>query len=141
MSSAPWKNTIATDHTAGAPPSRGSTILVNIGWIENNSTAEPNSVAANSAGARRSPVQAGGNRERSGRERPGVAAAGSTGDMGDARKRANGASADPRGKPLIGSDPASHAEHREGEESHAGLIRPNTMSARRSNAAAKRRDA
>jgi len=26
-----WKNTIATDHTAGAPPSIGSTILVNIG--------------------------------------------------------------------------------------------------------------
>ena len=34
-SSAAWKNTIATDHTDGAPPSRGSTILVNIGCTAN----------------------------------------------------------------------------------------------------------
>jgi hypothetical protein len=37
---------MATDHTAGAPPSRGSTILANIGWIENSSSAETNRVAA-----------------------------------------------------------------------------------------------
>src|ERR1700686_4967744 len=34
-----WKNTIATDHTEGEPPSRGSTILVNIGSIRNSSAA------------------------------------------------------------------------------------------------------
>ena len=34
-----WKNTIATDHTEGEPPSRGSTILVNIGSIWNKSAA------------------------------------------------------------------------------------------------------
>ncbi len=38
-SSAAWKNTIATDHTAGAPPSRGSTILANIGCTANSSAA------------------------------------------------------------------------------------------------------
>src|SRR5262249_20136739 len=36
---AAWKKTIATDHTCGAPPSRGSTILVNIGWTANRSAA------------------------------------------------------------------------------------------------------
>ena len=30
---------MATDHTAGAPPSRGSTILVNIGCTANSSAA------------------------------------------------------------------------------------------------------
>ena len=30
---------IATDHTAGEPPSRGSTILVNSGCTENSSSA------------------------------------------------------------------------------------------------------
>ena len=35
---------MATDHTAGAPPSFGSTIFANIGWIENRSSAETNSV-------------------------------------------------------------------------------------------------
>ena len=30
---------MATDHTAGAPPSRGSTILVNIGCTANSSVA------------------------------------------------------------------------------------------------------
>src|SRR5260370_41395697 len=35
----PWKNTIATDQTAAAPPSRGSTILVNIGWTANSNAA------------------------------------------------------------------------------------------------------
>src|SRR4051812_16602127 len=35
-----WKNTIATDHTDGEPPKRGSTILVNIGCTANSSAAE-----------------------------------------------------------------------------------------------------
>src|SRR5258708_4557845 len=34
-----WKNTMATDRAEGEPPSRGSTILVNIGSIWNNSAA------------------------------------------------------------------------------------------------------
>jgi hypothetical protein len=34
-----WKNTIATDHTAGVPPSLGSTILANSGCTANNSAA------------------------------------------------------------------------------------------------------
>src|SRR6516225_2303839 len=37
--SAVWKKTIATDHTCGAPPNRGSTILVNIGCTANMSAA------------------------------------------------------------------------------------------------------
>jgi hypothetical protein len=37
-----WKNTIATDHTEAAPPSCGSTILVNIGCTANNSAALTN---------------------------------------------------------------------------------------------------
>ncbi len=45
-SNAVWKNTMATDPTAGAPPSCGSTIFANIGWIENSSSAETNRVAA-----------------------------------------------------------------------------------------------
>jgi hypothetical protein len=44
---------MATDHTVGAPPSRGSTILVNIGCTRNSSSADRNSVVANSAGASR----------------------------------------------------------------------------------------
>ena len=44
---------MATDHTVGAPPSRGSTILANIGWMANSSRAERNSVTANSSGASR----------------------------------------------------------------------------------------
>ena len=40
------KNTIATDHTAGAPSSRGSTILANMGCTENRSSAERNKVPA-----------------------------------------------------------------------------------------------
>ena len=30
---------MATDQTAGEPPSRGSTILVNKGWTENSNSA------------------------------------------------------------------------------------------------------
>src|SRR3974390_552410 len=41
---------MATDHTAGAPPSRGRIILVNIGCTLNSSNAEMNSVKAYSAG-------------------------------------------------------------------------------------------
>src|SRR6266567_6252477 len=44
-----WKNTIATDHTEGEPPSRGSTILVNIGSIRNKSAALRNMAAMNVA--------------------------------------------------------------------------------------------
>src|ERR1700681_2390371 len=44
-----WKNTIATDHTDGEPPSRGSTILVNIGSIRNNSAALRKMAAVNVA--------------------------------------------------------------------------------------------
>src|SRR5580704_860045 len=44
-----WKNTIATDHTEGEPPSRGSTILVNIGSIRNNSAALRKMAATNVA--------------------------------------------------------------------------------------------
>ncbi len=44
-----WKNTIATDHTEGEPPSRGSTILVNIGSIWNNSAALRKMAATNAA--------------------------------------------------------------------------------------------
>ncbi len=36
---------MATDHTAGAPPRRGSTIFVNIGWTTNSSAALTNTVA------------------------------------------------------------------------------------------------
>jgi hypothetical protein len=46
MRSAAWKNTMATDHTAGAPPTLGRINLVNIGWIANTSRADTNSVAA-----------------------------------------------------------------------------------------------
>jgi hypothetical protein len=35
---------MATDHTAGEPPRRGSTILVNIGWTLNRRKAERKSV-------------------------------------------------------------------------------------------------
>src|ERR1700722_4663876 len=44
-----WKNTIAADHTEGEPPSRGSTILVNIGSIWNNSAALRKMAAMNVA--------------------------------------------------------------------------------------------
>src|ERR1700730_17924294 len=44
-----WKNTIATDHTEGGPPSRGSTILVNIGSIWNSSAALRKMAAMNVA--------------------------------------------------------------------------------------------
>ena len=44
-----WKNTIATDHTEGEPPSRGSTILVNIGSTANNSAALRKMAATNVA--------------------------------------------------------------------------------------------
>ena len=36
---------MATAHTDGEPPSTGSTILANIGWTENSSSAERNVVA------------------------------------------------------------------------------------------------
>ena len=36
---------MATAHTADEPPSRGSTILANIGCTENNKSAERNVVA------------------------------------------------------------------------------------------------
>jgi hypothetical protein len=36
---------MATDHTAGEPPRRGSTILVNIGCTANSSAAERKMVA------------------------------------------------------------------------------------------------
>src|SRR5438046_1910771 len=45
-SSTAWKNTIATDHTEGEPPSFGSTILVNIGCTANSSAAERKIAAA-----------------------------------------------------------------------------------------------
>src|SRR6185312_1395643 len=48
-----WNATMATDQTDGDPPSRGSTILVNIGWTANSRSAEKNSVAANKTGADR----------------------------------------------------------------------------------------
>src|SRR5258708_18384301 len=44
-----WKNTIATDHAEGEPPSRGSTILVNIGSIWNKSAALRKMAAMNVA--------------------------------------------------------------------------------------------
>jgi hypothetical protein len=44
---------MATDHTDGAPPSFGKTILVNIGWTANSNNAETNSVVANNIGAMR----------------------------------------------------------------------------------------
>jgi len=44
-----WKNTIATDQTWGEPPSLGSTILVNIGSIWNNSAALRKMAAMNVA--------------------------------------------------------------------------------------------
>src|SRR5258708_2495671 len=44
-----WKKTIATDHTEGEPPSRGSTILVNMGSIRNNSAALRKMAAMNVA--------------------------------------------------------------------------------------------
>ena len=44
-----WKNTIAVFQTSGAPPSSGSTILVNSGWIQNSSAAPANTVAVNNA--------------------------------------------------------------------------------------------
>src|ERR1700681_253627 len=44
-----WKNTMATDHTEGEPPSRGSTILVNIGSIWNSSAALRKMAAMNVA--------------------------------------------------------------------------------------------
>ena len=36
---------MATDHTVGAPPSCGNTILVNIGCTANSSSADRKSVA------------------------------------------------------------------------------------------------
>jgi len=36
---------MATDHTVGAPPNWGSTILVNIGCTANNNNADRKSVA------------------------------------------------------------------------------------------------
>ncbi len=36
--------------TAGAPPSSGSTIRANMGWIENTNTAEMNSALPNRSG-------------------------------------------------------------------------------------------
>ena len=47
---------MATDHTAGVPPKRGSTILVNIGCTRNRSAALTKMAAtkvASSSGARR----------------------------------------------------------------------------------------
>src|SRR4051794_4536139 len=49
MSSSAWKNTMATDHTEGEPPKRGSTILVNIGCTANSRAAE-RKIAAPKAG-------------------------------------------------------------------------------------------
>jgi len=46
-SSAVWKNTMATDHTDGAPPKRGSTSLVNIGCTMNKSEALSTTAAMN----------------------------------------------------------------------------------------------
>ena len=46
-----------TAHTDGDPPSLGSTIFANIGWTENRSMAETNSVAVKTPRMRRvSPV-------------------------------------------------------------------------------------
>ena len=64
----------------GAPPSRGSTILVNIGCTANSSSAETNSVVAKSAGASRiapdvpAAVDAAGPRMVMGRELAGLPA-------------------------------------------------------------------
>ena len=44
---------MAVDQTDGEPPSLGSTILVNIGWTANSSSAETNSTAANSPATKR----------------------------------------------------------------------------------------
>jgi hypothetical protein len=43
-----WKNTIATDHTEGDPPSNGSAIFVNSGSMENRSSADKKIVAVKS---------------------------------------------------------------------------------------------
>ena len=40
---------MATDHTDGDPPSRGSTIFVNMGWMPKRRAAERNSVAVKTA--------------------------------------------------------------------------------------------
>ena len=45
---------MATDHTFGAPPSRGNTILVNIGCTANSKNADRKSETAYSHGAARS---------------------------------------------------------------------------------------
>jgi hypothetical protein len=48
-SNAVWKKTMATDHTDGDPPSRGSTIFVNMGWMPKRRAAERNNVAVKTA--------------------------------------------------------------------------------------------
>jgi hypothetical protein len=40
---------MATDHTDGDPPNRGSTIFVNIGWMPKRRAAERNKVAVKTA--------------------------------------------------------------------------------------------
>ena len=40
---------MATDHTDGDPPNRGSTIFVNIGWMPKRRAAERNNAAVNTA--------------------------------------------------------------------------------------------
>src|SRR5205814_4293668 len=52
-SSSDWKNTIATDHTAGEPPSRGSNICVNSGCTENKSSALTKMAAVSTASTSR----------------------------------------------------------------------------------------
>ena len=47
-----WKNTMATDQTDGEPPSRGSTMRVNIGCTANSSSALVNTAAVNTARTR-----------------------------------------------------------------------------------------
>src|SRR5262249_35455320 len=49
------ENTIATDHTDGAPPKRGSTILVNIGCTMNTSAALRVMAAVNVASTKARP--------------------------------------------------------------------------------------
>ena len=44
---------MATDQTAGVPPSLGITILVNIGWTPNSRNAESAIVTAKTGRARR----------------------------------------------------------------------------------------
>jgi len=47
-----WKNTMATDHTEGEPPNRGSTKRVNIGCTANSKNALVNTAAVNTARTR-----------------------------------------------------------------------------------------